>query len=238
MALLSESGHGKNVGNFGSLLISIEVLGDNYNPPRADLSLKNLKHLYAQAKSSLQGVTLALRVYAATVDAREKAWEGLEPLANRILSLRREAFIDEEGASSIDSLVKDLKGQRVLTDFAVTREKMKFNIPLSSPSYEKRLESLSQLISLISENSICNTPDQKLLITSLNIIFENLKTKNTSIKLAEAALNTARRNRNIILYTPGTGLIDIAKDVKLYIEGALTPSSPQYFQILTTDFFS
>lgn len=236
MALISETAHAKNIGNFGSLLVSIEVLGNAYKPHREELSLDNLKALYSRAKLTVQGVALALRVYVATVDSREKAWDGIDSLSNRILNLNR-TFLDSEDTQKIEMLVKKIKGGIIPGENqTLATEKLKFSISLSQHSYESRLESFGQLVNMLTVDNYCKTFDEKLMDVSLRSLYHNLKSKNVSIKLAEAALNTARHNRNALLYSPNYGLVDIAKQVKHYIENSLTPASPQYSQIQATDF--
>ncbi len=237
MAILTETGHAKNVGNFGSLLVSIDVLGPAYNPLFEELKPEQLKKLYARAKSTVQGVALALQVYIAAVNARDKAWDGLDEIIGRILAIRNIAVDSIEEIEQITALVNEIKGVDVPADAKIMLQQMvKFNISLSLSSYIERLESFAKLIKIL--DSSYNSPEEQLIVGSLRSMHTSLTARNLSVKLAEAALNTAKANRNQLLYSPENGLVAVANKVKAYIGQALTQVSPQYTQILGTSFSS
>jgi len=236
MAILSENGHAKNVGNFGSLLISIDVLGKAYNPPIPELKTIELKELYTRAKSTLHGVALALQVYVAAIDAREKAWDGLDAMIDRILNIRKLIIEDPEEVELFSSLIDRIKGGSPLPATQAVLQKVKFSVSLTKKPYSDRLQSFEELIQMLI--SSYNSPEEQLIVESLRSLLQSLKSRNINVSLAEAALNTARSNRNSLLYTPETGLVAVANKVKAYIENGLSEVSPQYRQILTTSFWS
>jgi len=235
MEILSESDHAKNVSNFGSLLVSLEVLGDHYNPSGENLKLPQLKLLHAQAKTVMQGVALSLRVYAAAVDSRKKAWDGMDVLSGRIKNLCQEADVAEK--SSVTTLLKNVRGdESLIAEKVRVGRSLKFNAVLASSSFEKRLDDFNKLILMLSRSDAALSDKGTLLIASLEALQSNLKSKNINVKLAEAALNTARSNRDTLLYRRENNLLKVAKEVKDYIKTTLGPSYAQYIQIINTDF--
>jgi hypothetical protein len=133
--------------------------------------------------------------------------------------------------------VNEIKGVDVPADAKIMLQQMvKFNISLSLSSYIERLESFAKLIKIL--DSSYNSPEEQLIVGSLRSMHTSLTARNLSVKLAEAALNTAKANRNQLLYSPENGLVAVANKVKAYIGQALTQVSPQYTQILGTSFSS
>jgi len=237
MEFQSETSHSKNVGNFGSLLVSIEVLGSYYKPYKENLKLANLQLLHRQAKSVLQGVALASSVHAAAVDSRRKAWTGIDELAERILNLCDDYPEVITESDQVPVLLKKVRDKtNLVSEQAAISQTLKFNALLSQTSFEKRLESFEELIDIIKNSEARSVEKGKLLIASLEALQNNFKSKNISVKLAEAALNTARFNRDSLLYKQENNLITIAKEVKEYVKSTLGPSYAQYMQIMGTSF--
>lgn len=238
MEFPSETSHAKNVSNFGSLLVSIEVLGDFYNPEKEGLKLMHLKTLHRQAKSVMQGVALSLGVYAAAVESRKKAWEGIDVLAKRILEVYEKSEEESSKANGLSSLLNEVKGGSVAVAEQVTAEQdgLRFNALLSRLSFEKRLDSFEELILMMSESSVGGSERGLLLISSLHALQSNFRSKNINVKLAEAALNTAKYNRDVLLYKQENNLVAVAEEVKDYIKNTLGPSFSQYMQIMDTTF--
>lgn len=235
MEFQSEISHAKNVNNFGSLLVSIEVLGSYYSPHKESLSISHLRTVHKQAKAVMQGVGLSLSVYAAAVDSRMKAWDGIEHLAGRILALCNET--ERELEQDVNALLKNVRSKNsFVSEHVAVSQLTKFNALLTQNSFEKRLESFDQLVNLISRSKASTVDNGKLLIASMEALQSNFRSKNISVKLAEAALNTARYNRDVLLYRQENNLITLAKEVKEYVKDALGPSYIQYLQIMGTNF--
>ncbi|WP_207533875.1 hypothetical protein [Desertivirga arenae] len=237
MEFPSETSHAKNVSNFGSLLISIEVLGEFYNPQKEGLKLMHLKTLHRQAKSVMQGVALSLGVYAAAVESRKKAWEGIDVLAKQILDVYEKSEEESSQKQNLSSLLNEVRGGGVaVAEQVAVLQTLKFNALLSRLSFEKRLDSFEELILLVSESAVGASERGKLLISSLNALQSNFRSKTINVKLAEAALNTARYNRDALLYRQENNLVAVAEEVKNYIKNTLGSSFSQYLQIMDTTF--
>ena len=76
-----------------------------------------------------------------------------------------------------------------------------------------------------------NPNEEDLKISTLTALYEDLKAKNSAVVDAYTPLSNARIARNEIMYTPLTGLVDIAADTKTYIKSVFGASSPQYKQV-------
>ena len=63
-----------------------------------------------------------------------------------------------------------------------------------------------------------------------------LSTVNTQVKNAANPYSNALISRNKELYTPETGLVDLALEVKNYVKSVFGASSPEYKQISGIEF--
>jgi hypothetical protein len=70
-----------------------------------------------------------------------------------------------------------------------------------------------------------------LKLPALNTLLTSLTATNTAVINATTAWSNARIARDKTLYLPGTGLIDVVKDVKAYVKSLFGASSPEYKQL-------
>jgi len=97
--------------------------------------------------------------------------------------------------------------------------------------YITRADNLDKLIKSLSSVSLYAPNEEELQVKSLIVLHSNLNAKNTDVVNAEVIVSKARTERNKILYTPLTGLVDIAFDTKTYIKSAFGVTSPEYKHI-------
>jgi len=73
------------------------------------------------------------------------------------------------------------------------------------------------------------TPNETdLKVTALTTLIADMRTKNTAVINAYTPLSNTRISRNNVLYTTGTGLVDIAGEVKKYVKSVFGATSPQF----------
>jgi hypothetical protein len=68
-------------------------------------------------------------------------------------------------------------------------------------------------------------------VANLNTILADLRARNTAVINTTTALSNARIARDRVLYAEGTGMVDIALDVKQYVKSVFGATSPQYKQV-------
>jgi hypothetical protein len=102
---------------------------------------------------------------------------------------------------------------------------------MRSGSFETRIENLTKLIAFLSTIPAYKPKESELTLESLKAKLEALKLVISAAKSADSKAEAARLQRDIILYTDKTGLVDIALDSKLYVKSAYGATSPQYKSI-------
>lgn len=238
MTSISETGHAKNVSNFDSLISSIIALGETYNPSKESIKLTALQALQVAAKNSLNELYIAQANYSNAVSARDKDFEQLSKLVTRIYNSLRASDSSEQADKTAKTIVRKLQGRRASAK--ITEEERKLleeqgtevnQISASQMSFDSRVENLERLISLLSTIQEYKPNEEDLKLETLKELHTKLTQSNKEVVLASISLSNYRMNRNKILYSKTTGLVDIAFDSKIYIKSVFGATSPQFKQV-------
>lgn len=97
---------------------------------------------------------------------------------------------------------------------------------------------MDKLIQLLSVQTGYTPNETDLKVTTLTTLLADMRTKNTGSINALTPLSNARIARNTILSATGTGLVDIAGEVKKYVKSVFGGTSPQYKQVSGLSFLS
>ena len=239
MTSTSETGHAKNVANFEDLISFCTAYGTAYNPSNAALKLTALNTLFASAKSSLATINTMLPPWKTAVNAREIAFTPLSKLTTRIVNALDASSVTRQSVADAKTYARKIQGKRasdkipvvaVTADATAVVDNHK-SISASQMSFDNRIEHLDKLIQLLSSQSAYTPNEVDLKITALTTLIADMRTKNTAVINAYTPLSNTRISRNNVLYTTGTGLIDIAGEVKKYIKSVFGATSPQYKQV-------
>ncbi|HMM79289.1 MAG TPA: hypothetical protein PKC65_04625 [Pyrinomonadaceae bacterium] len=83
---MAETGHAKNIANFGTLISFVQGYGSAYDPSNAAIELAALQAKLAAAETALDGVTAAVAPWKTKVNDRETEFEGLRKLVTRVVN--------------------------------------------------------------------------------------------------------------------------------------------------------
>jgi hypothetical protein len=238
MASTSETGHAKNVANFEALISFCTAYGTTYNPSKATIKLAALNTLLASAKTTLTTVNTALPPYNNALNAREIAFSPLSKLVTRIINALAASNVTKQVINDAKTIARKIQGKRAgeklpeIPDNPNTPEdeSQKSN-STSQMSYDNRVENFEKLIQLLTAQTGYAPNETDLKVTTLTTLLADLRAKNTAAITGLAPLSNARIARNATLYTVGTGLVDVAADVKKYVKSVYGATAPQYKQI-------
>jgi hypothetical protein len=239
----SETGHAKNVANFGKLVSFCTGYGAAYNPVRSTLSLNALFKMQNESQSTVYAVNVVLPAYNNAVAAREGAFKPVNKLITRVMNALKAADTTPETDAKVASLVRKLQGRRVSAKLTEEEKKAlaeqgkeQIEISASQLSFDNRLDTLDKLVNLLGSIPAYNPNEEDLKVSSLAALLEDLKAKNKSVVDATTPLSNARIARNDILSKENTGLVDVALDVKSYVKSVFGATSPQFHQISGLEF--
>jgi hypothetical protein len=238
MSSTSETGHAKNVANFEALISFCTGYGVTYNPGKTTIKLAALNTLLASAKTSLTSVNTALPPYNNAVNAREIAFAPLSKLVTRIINALASSNVTKQVVEDAKTIARKIQGKRASEKLpeipdnpATPEDESQKSNSTSQMSYDNRIENFEKLIQLLTAQTGYAPNETDLKVTTLTTLLADLRAKNTAAITGLAPLSNARIARNATLYTVGTGLVDVAADVKKYVKSVYGATAPQYKQI-------
>jgi hypothetical protein len=238
-----ETGHAKNVANFGTLISFCTGYGSTYNPSKPTLSVTSLGTLQTNSQRSLNLVHSAASVHKNAIAAREIAFATFGKFITRIMNALKASDSSPEIDTKAGSIVLKLQGKRASAKLTSEDKKAlaaegkgQKEISSSQLSFDSRIDNLDKLITLLSSVSAYSPNEEELKITSLKAYLADLKAKNNAVVEATTALSNTRISRNSILYKDISGLVDIALDVKSYVKSVYGASTPQFKQVSGLEF--
>lgn len=233
MASTSEVGHAKNVANFHDLISFCEGYGSSYNPSKASLKIGSLQALETEAQNSLAAVIPLRTAYNDAVNARIQAYNGIKPLATRLINALQSTDATTEKVSDAKTFNKKIQGGRAsAVQTPVSPDAPPPNtISTSQQSYDQIIQHFAGLISVLQSEPTYAPNETDLTIASLNGKLTDMTQKNQDISGAYTAVDNVRIERNNTLYNVETGLVDRANEVKKYVKSIFGASSPQYAQV-------
>jgi len=238
MASTSETGHAKNTANFDMLIASVTGYGIAYNPSKTAIQLTALQSLSSNAKNAIKAVNAALPDFTQAVAARELAFVPLSKLTTRILNALKATDTAGQVVDNAKTIVSKLQGKSTTPKktqeeiAALTAEGKEIkDVSSSQMSFDSRLNNFDKLIQLLDSSPLYTPNETELQVATLKTYYAGLNAGNAAVIAATIPLSNARISRNEIMYKAGSGLVDIASDVKAYIKSLYGPGSPQYKQV-------
>ncbi len=239
MASKSETGHYKNVANLKTLNTYLESLGEKYNPSKKSIQLKLLTEQQEQAENVLNAIKNSFTGYSAAVDVQEAAFEPLDKFITRLVRAFKSSIsnpAEAETAISIQNKIRGSKKGKIDISEETTPDG-KDTISTSRRSYDSRLESFNQLISILAANEEYQPNEPEMQVASLEAMAARLKEKTEAVDKAATPLINNRFIRNELLYNPKSGLVSVSiKAIKDYVISVFGSGSPQIKYINTLSF--
>jgi len=224
MATNYETGHAVNISNFKLMIDKITVIPD-YDPSNNDLKIPDMTAKWSSADSAHQTLTAAVQSAKNPINAREILFKPIKKLTTRMLN-------GLESTKASKQIKKDAKGlSDKIRGFGIKVMKLPDGTPdpahisTSHQSYVMIQDTFKQLIDLLASEPLYNPNENDLKIATLTALNTSLKSANDNIGTIIAPVDAARVTRNMALYKPGEGMIDIAFACKDYIVSLLGSNS-------------
>lgn len=103
-------------------------------------------------------------------------------------------------------------------------------------SYDSRIANLDTYIIQLASHPQYEPNEVEIQIGSFQNLHSTLLTLSTVVNSAGNALITARKNRNDILYSNDTNVIQLIKDIKAYLKSLGEAGKPYYNAIVKLQF--
>ncbi len=238
MAPKNETGIPVNVANFDELIAFVNGYGDDFKPTKGSIKTNALLLVASHAKDALAAVNLALPPHTNAVAARESAFEPLGKLVTRLMNALIATDATKPVVDSAKTLGRKIHGIRATPKKteeqkkALLAEGIEVNeISSSQTGFDDQLEFFDKLIKLLASIDLYDPNEADLKVATLQVLYNDLHSKNSVVNRVEVPLSNARIARNKVLFQDNTGLCDVASDVKAYVKSLYGATSPQYKQI-------
>jgi hypothetical protein len=227
-----ESGINTYVGHFDQLADICESFGSQYNPIPPNLHITALRFQSTEIKRSIAAVDNALPIFAAAESARQEKFSVLPQRATRVQAVATVLDLPDAVLVLIRETVRKIRGQRArkIADVPQEDESQK-HVSVSQKSFVEQIDHLSRLIALVSSQPAYTPSENDLTVSALNTLLDEMRATNSNAVTTEITLTAARQERNRLLYTPKTGMMDTGLAVKEYVKAVFGTSSQQYKQV-------
>lgn len=243
MSKYSEVGHTKNVANFEDLISRCTGFGVTYNPSLNAIKIANMNTLRTTALAALASVVSTGTTYMNAVDAREIIFEPLQKFATRIMSALKASGASDAVIKDAMTINRKIQGKRAKPVKEVLNPEAKMidpnnptpvvpvHISVAQLGYDSMIDHYIKLIDLLASVVSYNPNENELKIAGLNTLLTSMKTSNTAVITATTNYNSARINRNDVLYKKATGLVDVAQECKNYVKSVFGSTHPKYKEV-------
>lgn len=218
-----ESGHGKNVANFGDLLGKITLLGDLYNPSNPLISLTALNQKLNEARADIVELHNQSVDYFRDTNERQALYKDTLPYVTRIIRSLSSAQVSKETLKDAKRIQRKISGARAKAIAEAPPNDPNQPAPdtktisVSQRSYDSQALNFSLLETMIRKEDKYNPNEEDLKKEVLSTHLKLLSDSNEKVKLTASKLNAARASRNTNLYLRETGIADLVQTIKSYV---------------------
>lgn len=245
MASTSEVGHARNVANLQKLTEQVTVY-TLYNPPVDILTVTSLQELYTTASTKLDEVEDKRLANKNAIAIRQSAFENLKSTCTRIINQLDILGLPQgtlDQAKSLNRLIQG--GQKKNTTQTSSNgttpppsEGAGGGISTSRQSYTQKATNFGILLQLLATIPSYTPNEDDLKLENLSTYQQSLMSATQTVDQTEAELNSKLIERDQLLYSDGTGLYDIAQNVKKYVKSLYGATSPEYTTVSAIKFTS
>ncbi len=224
-----ETGHVKNVANFSDLISKVQDLGTVYNPANASLKLDALTAVQKIGQEAIDKVSNSFSDYKAAINKRNLTFEPLSKLSTSIVYMLDLLNAPKQSVKNAKTIARKIKGERAKK---INPENLdKKHISASQMSFDNRVANFKLLIDLLQNIPEYKPNEKDLQIDSLIALHKIMVEKNLEVINARTSLGSLRDARNKILYSPTTGMYDIALASKKYVRVLFGTESKEYKRV-------
>ena len=233
MASTSETGHAVNYNNFNTLIARVTGYGIRYNPTNTLIQIPNLQTVYTAVGTGIQHVVQYKPGWSNAINARQQVFLDMEKFATRIINAfdATEAVTDAQVKDAKTALRK-IRGERKSKKILNPQPGDPVQISASQQSFANQVMHFGALVGLVTAEPTYIPNETELQGANLVIVLGGLNTANQNEATAQQPYLDALAERNAVMYTAKTGLVDLAQEVKKYVKSVSTITKEEYGQIL------
>lgn len=225
------------VSNFEKLITVVKTFGANYTPSFEKMKVPQLEDCLAKGQTAMSNLIEAENDQMLNRSKRKNLMKEIPKTATSILKQLKYADVSESLLEDANSVVNGFKKKKNETSAATEKEvteKTEATINKTqhqTKNLEQKIEIMEKLIDLVQDIPEYKTNEKGLSKEELKDYLTLIKTTRKQIDDSELAISNARITRNVVLYKPQVGLVEVAKAVKDYINDHFGSKSPERKQV-------
>ena len=229
MGKSSESGHAVNLSNCKLLIDTCTGFGADYDPSNTDLTITALTAQWTTGTTEQKAYITALEGIRQPVNERRKLFDSMDTLVTRILGELNSSKADAKLKADAKSIADDIRGNNAPAEKKSGDDgKPGGTISQSHTGYVQRANSFFKLVELLKTIPEYAPKKADLKTTALTALHASMETANNGIGAILNVADNALLQRNRVLYTPETGIVDTALSCKEYVKGLYGAASAEY----------
>lgn len=222
MASNSETGHAKNVANFKELITIVKSYGQQYQPTAANLKVPMLEAQAELGELSLNKLKEAETLAKQANAALKASFLTLNTFCSQLISLLNSSGAKASSVDEARAVQKRITGanskKKKAENGDVIPEDAKSSRSVSRQSYDSRLDDFEKLVMILQNIPEYQPNEEAFKVTTLQRMILSMKELIENNDEKDVMRSQAMNERNKVLYTPETGVVDTALKVKSYIK--------------------
>jgi len=222
-------------GHYRELIDACIGFGSAYAPARPSIGIMQMENQLNTVLTAIEQVDFSYPAFDTADGARRDVFAKLPPLATRVLKEAEVCNLPAAVLKHMNEIVRKIRGGRaeqiVEPGPEATAEDEHKYISVSQRSFNEQIGHFNQLLDLVVTQQAYQPAEEDLSIDSLTAFLTAMKTTNDTARMAYIPLVSAREQRDKLLYTPVTGMMDTALLAKAYVEAMFGAASPQYKRV-------
>ncbi|MDR1562312.1 MAG: hypothetical protein LBS54_04395 [Dysgonamonadaceae bacterium] len=229
-----EAGINTYVENLVKLITVLLSFGTAYNPNLDLIKIPALQELVARVRHAINEVDYFLPRAISAESERQDKFALLLPLVTRVQAIAIVFGLPHAVVEHIKELVRKMRGHRrhklkPYTQYAGSEPEK--HISVSQVSFTEQIEHFTQLVMTVASEPLYDPSVEDLKVSSLEAFEQQLGLVNDAAIAALQPLADARMARDKLLYSPETGMMEVAIKAKEYVKAVFGANSPQYKEV-------
>jgi len=238
-----QTSNSSNLTNAGELIGRVSSFGPKYNPVPIAFTIPRLNELKASADSLEALAQTAENIWRNSTTARVLVFNDADGKVTRAFNSFSISGAPKQSIQQATSKVHAYRSIRI-SDKPTADEKaaakaegkeLKTNVQHNA-TFDKKVENIGDFIDFLDNSGFYGPNEADISIPGLKALHEEMKNNNKICTQATIERDKARMLRDTVMYSDGTGLVDIAQGVKRYVKSAFGATSVQYKSISSLKF--
>lgn len=229
----SERGLARTIQNFDRLIQANTGFGLSYAPLNILLKSPAMTLQLGAVRASVIALGTAIGPFSEAARTRKVQDDKLNKYGTRVCSaLASSQGVTKATVVQCETILRKLRGARAKAIPKTAAPEDPKHISVSQESFDSRVQHAQDLLAFIIGVPTYATNVTDLTVAGITTFVNALKVNNDAVTAVTPAVNNARDNRDSLINTPVTGMIDVALASKKYVYSVFDgPRSSQGKQV-------